>query len=165
LMHAPIIRRSNVQFVLGALADMPCPIVVAGQMADVDLGITLRRVAPRDAIILPDPTPGQVAALYRRAAVFVDSAYRPMGLNRIFRAAGAGAMPVVPHWSPFARLLSQDNVFDGTTFEQAGRGLEKIMELRDGERRAARLAAHFAPMADPYSGFTDVVGAYAAASK
>ena len=147
---------------LGALAGASCPIVVAGQMADVDLGITLRRIGPRDAIILPDPTPGQVASLYRRAALFVDSSHRPTGVGRIVRAAQAGAIPLVPHWSPFAKIVGSDNVFDGQTFESAARDLHAAMARTDLQARAQRLAALYSPMVDPYSAFTDVVQAYAA---
>lgn len=164
LVHAPLIRRSNVQFVLGALDEAPFPIVVAGQVSDVDLGITLRRISPRDALCLPDPTPALVAALYRQAAVYVDASHRPTGLGRIIRAAQAGAMPLVPHWSPFAALLGSEAIFDGSTFETAANDLRAAMARGDREKAAARLAAHFATFADPYSAFTDVVGTYAAAA-
>jgi len=163
-MHAPLISRSNVQLVAGALDEAPFPIVIAGQVSDVDLGITLRRVSPRDAIFLPDPTPGQVAGLYRRAAIYIDASPRPTGLARIIRAAQAGAMPLVAHWSPVAPLLGRENVFDASTFETTARDISAAMARADCEARAARLAAYFAPMADPYSAFTDVVSAYAAAA-
>jgi len=164
LLHAPLIRRANVQFVLGALDEATFPIVIAGQVSDVDLGITLRRLSPRDAICLSDPTPGQIAALYRRAAVYVDASHRPTGLARIIRAAQAGVLPVTAHWSPFAGLLGAGSVFDGTTFEFGANDLTAAMARTDRERAAAQLAARLATLADPYAAFTDVVRAYTAAA-
>jgi hypothetical protein len=162
--HAPLIRRSNFQFVLAALDDAPYPVVVAGEISDVDLGITLRRLSSRGTVFLPDPTIGQIAALYRRAKLYVDASHRPTSLNRVIRAAQAGALPIVAHWSPIAHVIGRENVFDGTDFASASADLCAFMQRDDCSERAARLAALLAPLAEPYGAFTDVVGAYAQAA-
>ncbi|MFN2461336.1 MAG: hypothetical protein ABR591_11710 [Candidatus Velthaea sp.] len=163
LMHAPLVRRSNLHLAVTALAAAPYGIVVAGPVSDVDLAISLRRNAGRDVVFLPDPTDGVVAALYRRAAVFLEPSCRPAGVSRIVRAALCGALPLVPRSSPLAPLLDESAHLDTSTFARLASGAGAAIGRTDLAVAAALAAARFSALADQRTAFAAVLDAYAQA--
>jgi hypothetical protein len=107
--------------------------------------------------------PEELAALYRRARVFADVSWSSNGLQRLARAAAAGAALVAPT-SGFAR-----GVWPGLVrmVDPAG-GTSIAAGLKDAWERFADLgpatAARTAEACDPFSSLVATLGAYQAAA-
>ncbi|GAC1593414.1 MAG: hypothetical protein NVS3B28_23330 [Candidatus Velthaea sp.] len=164
LAHAPFIQRSNLAALLAATNEADIQLVVAGPVSDVDLTITLRRTAARDTIVLPDPDPGVVAALYRRATAIVDMSLRPAGAGRLLRGALCGAIPIVSLASPLAPIAHAGDRFDSTDPSSIVRVLRAAIERPDGMHHASQIAARLASYTDQRSALHDVLAAYARAA-
>lgn len=162
LVHAPIIRRSNLLFALWPLARAGIFTVIAGEVVDVNLLTQLRRIGGESTLILTDPAPGVVAALYRRAAVWLDASARPAGTARLMRAAQCGALPVVARTSPLAELTAHDApVFEFPLFDSLAGAVRSAFACSDAPARARRIAERQAAAYEPGAAFRAVVALYA----
>jgi hypothetical protein len=163
LVHAPFCRRSALGHVLSALGEAPFDVVVAGPVSEVDIAFSLRRVGGSGVVFLPDPTPGQIAALYRRARAVLLPALRPAGAGRVIRAALCGALPLVPQGSPLARLVPPECTFDENSAGQTRDSCAAAM-FAEPQRIVEPLAAGLEPLADQRAAFAAILGAYARSS-
>lgn len=159
-IHAPFCRRSALGHVLSALGEAPFDVVVAGPVSEVDIAFSLRRVAGSGVVFLPDPTPGALAALYRRARAVLLPALRPAGAQRLVRAALCGALPLVPQRSPLAPLVPPECRFDEASSALTRERCAAAMAADPG-RIVEPLAAVIGPLADQRAAFGAIVGAYA----
>jgi len=158
-MHAPLVRRSHLGVVLAALATTGIDVVVAGEPADVDTAILLRKVAGREVVFLTDPSPLELAAIYARAAVFIDPSLRPHSYNRLARAARAGALPLVAREGPHVRMVAPDLTFSIADLGGIAPAVRHALDRSDRAMRAKRLAYAMGPMIES----THVRGALLAA--
>jgi len=144
-MHAPLVRRSHLGVVLAALAASDIDVVVAGEPADVDTAILLRKLAGRETIFLSDPSPAELAAIYARAAVFVDPSLRPHSYNRLARAARAGALPLVASEGAGARMVAPDLAFPVADVAGIAPAIRRALERSDRAMRVKRIAIALGP--------------------
>jgi hypothetical protein len=162
--HAVIAARSHALLV--ALASRSCgvPLVIAGPCYDVEYLQTLRAIAP-DAVVLADADSGVVAAIYRRAAIWIDAAPRPRSAAGLVRAVMCGALPVLASESPLARIAgSEISTFGLTSFAECGATLSKAMALSDRGERIRALQDRMAPRGDLARTFQGLLTAYAHAA-
>ncbi len=110
LMHASGVPESAAAACILALRHEAIPLVVATNPVDPAWLAPLRRAAGPSTLIVADPDPEVLAALYAHATIFVDPSVRSRGLARLVRAGRAGAIPVVMAASPAARLLPPEFV-------------------------------------------------------
>ncbi|MGH7684355.1 MAG: hypothetical protein ACREMT_08420, partial [Vulcanimicrobiaceae bacterium] len=91
LLHAPIESTQNqLQAVRAAqLADLT--LVIAGPVADADYAAVVRSFAGDRTLLVGDPDPAVLEALYRGAEVFLDAAWVGTGPARAARAFSRGA--------------------------------------------------------------------------
>jgi hypothetical protein len=87
LMHAPIGPEFNQLLLARAARAGGAPLVIAGPVADPVYAERLREFAPLRSMLLDEPAPGEVAALYRAAAVVVDASWTGRGHGRLATAA------------------------------------------------------------------------------
>jgi hypothetical protein len=161
LIHAPISRRSFALFPAYVADRAGLPIVVAGPVYDVDYLHVLRSIAP-NAIVLADADPGVIAALYRRASVYIDAAPRPRSTLALLRAVACGALPVVAEESPLTRLLGDDApCFSLRSVDAFARTLRQALSSTDRETCVARLRARLLPGCEPQLTLAAVLAAYA----
>jgi hypothetical protein len=122
--------------------------VFAGVIADPIYAERLREFAPSNAVLIGEPDPGSMAALYRAASVVADAAWLTRGHSRLLSAAGGGAAIV----SSRARWLELPDVtawtVDPADVVSVARGIGEAWDAalqRDGERLTAIVAtARFA---------------------
>jgi hypothetical protein len=95
LVHAPLESAGNQLLVGRAAASLGVPIVMAGPVAEPAYVDLVREFAADGVRLIPEPTSGQLAALYRSAAIVADVAWLGRGHARICQAALAGSTPVV----------------------------------------------------------------------
>jgi hypothetical protein len=102
LLHAPIESTQNqLQAVRAAqLADLP--LVIAGPVTDSDYAALVRAFAGDRTILIGEPAPAVLEALYRGADVFLDVAWVGLGLARCARAVSRGAAVTVSTRMPGA---------------------------------------------------------------
>jgi len=162
-VHAPFVLRSDLAATLTALSGHEVPLVVAGPIGDVEYAITLRRIAPRDTIILPDPTPGQVAGIYRHATLVIDTSRRPTGSTRLFRAALCGAVPLAPIASPLAALIHADDRLDFQAPDSFASCVRTALQRGDGPQRAQRIVEASGAVLDQAVHLRETLAAYARA--
>jgi hypothetical protein len=164
LVHGAVLNRSRQLPVVTGLAREGIPCVVAGPLADVYLGVTMRRYGGERTVFLTDPTPGELTALYHRAALLVDPSPRPIGYGRLIRASRSGALPIVPTDSPAVRLFAGTvPTYDGASATSVAATLRAAFTADDTLRlRALRAQAAVAPSFDGDRAFASVVAAYAA---
>ncbi len=165
LLHGAVLLRNRQLPIVTALARANLPVVIAGPLSDVNLGVSMRRFANANAIFLTDPTPGELAALYRRAAVYIDASPRPFGYGRIVRAALCGALPLLPNDSPCVRLFAGNvPTFDGLSVGSAGEAIAAVFADDDAHRlRVLRAQAAIGRYADAEATFATIISAYAQA--
>jgi hypothetical protein len=164
LIHGPISQRSAFGPILASLGEAGPAVVVAGPMSEVDCGFTLRRVAGSGVVFLPDPTPGEVAALYRRAHAVAFPPLRPTGVSRLLRAVLCGALPLVPSSSPLARLVPPAFAYDPWSPTSVQGVVQKAMVGADFSELVSQLGRALAPLADQRGAFTTVMQIYALAA-
>jgi len=163
-MHAPLVRRSHLGVVLAALAGSDIDVVVAGEPADVDTAILLRKVAGRETIFLSDPSPAELAAIYARATVFVDPSLRPHSYNRLARAARAGALPLVASEGAAARMVAPDLLIPVAGVAGIAPAIRHALERSDRAMRAKRIAIALGPMIESRHVRASLLAAYARAA-
>ncbi|MGZ3560721.1 MAG: hypothetical protein ACXVAS_02660 [Vulcanimicrobiaceae bacterium] len=95
LSHAPLEPRCNQLLIARAARETGLPIVFAGPVTDGAYAELVRESIGDGAVFMPAATPGQIAALYGRARVFIDAAWFGTGGHRIARAAAWGCALVV----------------------------------------------------------------------
>jgi hypothetical protein len=163
LLHGSTINRNRQLPVVTALARANIPCVLAGPLADVYLGVTVRRYGGPRTVYLTDPTAGELAALYRRATLFVDGSPRPLGYARIVRATLCGALPVVPSDSPALRVFAgAAATFEALSLASAMETLQAAFASDDAQRlRVLRAQAAVARYGDGDGAFATLVAAYA----
>ena len=96
LVHAPIGPDQNQLMIVRAAASMGVPFVLAGPLENPVYAERLREFNPELTIVLGEPAPGVLAALYRAAAVFADASWTGRGHARLLTAAAMGAAVVRP---------------------------------------------------------------------
>jgi hypothetical protein len=160
LVHAPFTKRSTLGHLLASLGEIAFDVVVAGPVSEVAIAFTLRRVAGSSTVFLPDPTPGEVTALYRRAHAVAIPMLRPAGAQRLVRSVLSGALPLVARSSPLARLVPPDCQFDERSREATAAFFEAAM-AEDQRPRVARLAGVLQMVADQRMAIRSIVDMYA----
>ncbi|MBV9270862.1 MAG: hypothetical protein JO165_07205, partial [Candidatus Eremiobacteraeota bacterium] len=145
--HAPIAARANPFLLLRAARQARLPLVLAGPVIDADVYMLLRESADETIIFALDPTPAELAALYRSARVFADVGWTSQGGHRLAHAAlsGAGLVCSSTHyhgrlWSPAVCLA------DPASVDSIAQALQQAWAAASGNREAhralvARLAA------------------------
>lgn len=162
LMHAPIATRSNLLFALWALRRSGIPIVIAGDGYDVNMLMHVNHLGGEHTIVVLDPTAGTLAALYRRAALWLDPMPHPRGIGRFMRAAGCGVLPIVPRSSPLAGLVESDApTYEMPVFGSLVAAVHAGLDAPDRTILAAKIANRNAPLVDVNGAFGAIVGAYA----
>ncbi len=164
LMHAPLESRSNQLLALHAVRRLGLPVVVAGPIMDANYYVMLRDAAGDATMFLPKPTPAQIAALYRRARVYVDIGWYPLGTARAARAALSGCALVVgsnsyaAHWAPGLWAVDPTNV--GAVANGIGDAWAHAAARTDAIRDCSGRIAAFA---DPRAVLAATAQAYATA--
>ena len=163
--HAPILNRTNVMALARAARQARLPLVVAGPVADPHHLERAREYGDERLILLPDPSPGALAALYRRARVYADLAWYSYGTSRRTRAALSGAAVVVSGLGYASEHLGAAAWIADPASERAIAG--KLREAWTSAERGApgeAGAQTLAAWADPAANFRAVVRAYAEAA-
>lgn len=88
--HAPIDWRTNAPLLARIAAARGIPLVLAGPVVDVACLRYALAAAPEFVIHVPNPTEGELEALYRAARLYADVSWSPKGLSRLVRAARSG---------------------------------------------------------------------------
>jgi hypothetical protein len=139
-VHAPVEARCNQYNVARACAALGYPLVIAGCVIDTEYYGEVMAALEGAGSWIPtsEIAPGELAALYRRARVFVDASWTSAGLYRLTRAAAAGAALVAPS-SGYARTLwpGMAQIVDPGSPES----------IQEGIRTAWERAAEFGPAA------------------
>lgn len=91
LVHAPVSPAANQLMIARAASAVGIPVVIAGPVEDVAYAERLREFAPAQMMLIDEPSPGAVAALYRAASVFIDASWTNRGHGRLVTAAALGA--------------------------------------------------------------------------
>jgi hypothetical protein len=160
--HGPVVPRNHVLSLIDALRGSDVPLVIAGPISDVLYGARIARAALDGVITIADATGGELAALYRRATLFIDPSLRPAGTARVARAALCGAFPLVPARSPLARLVPYVATYDSVD----RRTIRAVVETALSDPAAARaaagsVAAAVAPRTDLVRTFAAILEEYA----
>lgn len=95
LVHGPLEPAGNQLLVARAASSLGLPIVLAGPVADPAYAELVREFAADGVRVIPEPSLGQAAALYRSAAIVADVAWMGRGHARIVEAARAGSATVL----------------------------------------------------------------------
>ena len=95
LVHSPLDVRANAIAAVRSAQKLDIPLVVAGAPADRVSAATIRSFGSRVVMLVGEPDPATMAALYARARVYIDLSWAPRGLARIARALLSGASAVV----------------------------------------------------------------------
>jgi len=98
--HAPVGMRSNHLTLARAAMAAGLPLVIAGPVIEADYLALLRERTDERVALIAAPTPGELAALYRRARVYADVAWVDPGSARSARAALCGASLVLGRSCP-----------------------------------------------------------------
>jgi hypothetical protein len=161
--HGPIVPSHHALSLADALAGTDVPLVLAGPVSDVLYAARIARTALDGIIVLGDPAPGLVAALYRRATVFVDPALRPVSALRAARAALCGALPAVPSSSPLTGVLGPHALtYDSLDRDRIRAALAAALaDPAAAAVAAAKVAAELAPRADLGRTFGALLAVYA----
>jgi hypothetical protein len=162
LTHGPLVLRHHVLSLVDALRGSTVPLVVTGPVSDVLYGARIARSGIDGLITIADPTPGQLAALYRRATLFVDPALRPASPARAVRAALCGALPLVPAESPLARLIPHAVTYDSRNRRAIRATIEAALAAPDAATAlAGTIRAAVEPRTNLERTFGRVLEAYA----
>lgn len=163
LVHAPIESRSNLLLLARAAMDADLPMLVLGAVVETEVLAMLREIADERIALIPEASPGEIEALYRRARVFADVGWVDYGAARRARSALSGAALLVANghyvaelWRPglwTADRASGSALRDGLLAAWSGFGSAEVRAC------AARVAVY----CDPVATLTGVVGAYARA--
>jgi hypothetical protein len=94
LVHAPVWPEANQLLLARAAMSVGVPMVLAGPVAEPAYAERLREFAPDQVVLLDEPSPAVVAALYRAASVVADAAWTARGHARLLTAAALGAAVV-----------------------------------------------------------------------
>ena len=104
LVHSPLEPAGNQLLVARAAVSLGVPIVLAGPVADPPYAELVREFASDLVRVIPEPTLGQAAALYRSAAIVADVSWMGRGHARIIEAARSGSATVLAdtRWADLA---------------------------------------------------------------
>jgi hypothetical protein len=117
-------------------------------------------------VVIADPSPGTVAALYRRAAVFVEPSLRPAGAARLARAVLCGALPLVPDRSALAPLIAPPaSVYDALRLEKTPRVIAQAIADPQRAEKIALLQARLRPLCETETVFRQYLAGYALATR
>ncbi len=159
-VHGTIGADSNALFAALACERHALPIVIAGPTFDVTYLQLLRLKAP-SAIVLADPDPAIVSALYRRAAVWVDPAPHARSAAALLRAVACGAVPVLADESPLVRSAPAGvPLFSLRSFDDCARVVRESLQRTDRAECIARLQAAIETRRDPNAAFAAIMAAY-----
>lgn len=104
LVHSPLDVRANAIAAVRSAQKLDIPLVVAGAPADRVSAATIRSFGSRVVMLVGEPDPRTMTALYARARVYVDLSWAPRGLSRIARALLSGSSAVVSSRTHAAEL-------------------------------------------------------------
>jgi len=93
--HGPVGMRSNFLTLGQAAMAAGLPLVIAGPVSEADYLALLRERTDERVALISDPTPHELAGLYRRARVYADVGWVDPGSARAARAALCGASLVL----------------------------------------------------------------------
>jgi hypothetical protein len=144
LVHAPIWPEANQLALARAAGNVGVPMVIAGAVADPAYAERLREFAPDQVVLIGEPSPASVAALYRTAAVIADAAWTARGHGRLATAAAFGAA-VVCSQMRWVDLPEDDRwIVDPADVHSIARGLGEAWDASVRSDPRIRSAAHFA---------------------
>jgi hypothetical protein len=165
LVHAPLLARNHVLSLAAHRGGLDLPLVIAGPVSDVLYAARLQRRAPAGLVVIADPSPGTVAALYRRAAVIVEPSLRPAGAARVARGVLCGALPMVPDRSPLDPLIAPPGPsYDALQIENTPRALAQALADPQRAEKVAQLQARLRPLCEPDTVFRQYLAGYALAT-
>ncbi|MDQ2681369.1 MAG: hypothetical protein M3Y21_10200 [Candidatus Eremiobacteraeota bacterium] len=165
LAYAPLETRCNQMLLMRAALNLRLPLVLAGPVVDADYSMLLHEYADESVVFLPECTPGQFAALYRRARVFVDVSWNGYGLHRIARAGASGCALVVSN-AGYAGALYGPGLWeaDPASSESIGVAIgDAWAHARESSVKIAQTAGRIAALCDPVLSFRSTISAYAQA--
>ncbi len=152
LVHAPVWPEANQLLLARAAGEVGVPMVIAGPVADPVYAERLREFAPDLVYVLGEPATGEVATLYRSAAVIADAAWTARGHARLVTAAALGAAAVVSQtrwvdlpeggfWTVDPADFRSIARGIGEAWDAAVRGDDRIRETAKFARERLRAAA------------------------
>lgn len=159
LCHAPIHGASNQSFLAQAARAAGVPLILAGPVADSHYLALLREELDPSVILWPDPSPGELQALYQRARVFADVSWTQRSLHRVALAAVSGCAVLVPAHSYAAKLWQGVRSCDVANVAAVQAELRAAWDA--GPPAGLSLAA--GACADPGVAFSATIQAYAQA--
>lgn len=161
LVHAPVGSAGNQLLVGRAAASLGVPIVLTGPVAEPAYGELVREFAGAGVRLIPEPRPGQLAALYRSAAIVADVAWLGRGHGRIAEAARSGSATVVAssRWVdlPIPERWSADPADVDSVARAIGEAWDAV-----ARRDPALVALASAAAAAGARALREIVGGYAA---
>ena len=166
LAHAPVEGRSNLFMAVRAALANDIPLVIAGPINDASYYHALLAWGDERISFVPQPSPGEIAALYRRARVFVDVSWIRFGLRRSAQAAVSGCALLTAsgsyaaqYWRP--GLWEADPAGETSVSRALGDAWYAAAERRDAIDACAERVAG---MCDPRAALVATVQAYAHAA-
>jgi hypothetical protein len=166
LTHLPIGPHSNLLALTRAANAAGLPLVLAGQVADIEYLCALRRWSGDRTAVLTAASNGQIAALYRRARVYADVAWIPGGLARPARAALSGCRLVLSEASYGYELWGNAAAaVDPASAQSIAAGLTAAWNAAADSRATAALAGGIVAACDPARTLSAAVNLYAAAAR
>ena len=158
-VHTPIVARSNAIALARAACRERLPLVIAGPVADVHHLERVREYGDERLVLMPEPTPGELARLYRSARVFADASWYGFSAARPLRAVLCGASLVVSALGTPARLLAAGvRTADPANEREIGARLREAW-LAGGPSQEIR--HRLARLCDPAANLRAVISGYA----
>lgn len=153
-VHAPVEWRTSLALLVRAAANLGMPVVIAGPTVEADALRSAQVYAPERVIHFPDPTEGEIAALYRSASVFADVSWASRGHYRIARAVASGCALLVSHQGFAGEVWPKATTADPGSVPSLAAALER-----------ARGQGASGEVSKPGQAFSAVIFAYAKAQR
>lgn len=166
--HAPLEPRSNLLPLVRAAVSSRIPLVIAGPVAEPEYVLALRDQADERVVIVAEPGPAALEALYRSARVYADVSWISSGLHRAARAAACGAALVVSNGGYCPGVLGSEAIWqaDPASAASIAVALGDAWKLaREHPEAVESLARRAGVYGDARSALVACVGAYAAAGQ
>lgn len=164
--HAPIEARSNLLLLVRAAVSARVPLVIAGPVVEPDYAIALREQADERVVLLSEPAPSALEALYRAARVYADVSWIPFGVRRSMLAAACGAALVVAKDAYVTGLLESDGLWQADPASPASIAPalgDAWMHAREHPAAVEAASRRAAALGDAKNALVACVRAYAAA--
>lgn len=164
LAHAPIAARSNQFFLLRAARQNGMPLVLAGPVSAADYYMVLREFADETVTFVPNPTEGELSALYRSARVFADVGWTSLTGHRLSHATLCGASVVCATTNHFGRLRGPGiPMADPASVESIAQALREAWNAGSDTATARAIVERVAAATDPTAVLAATVTAYSQA--